>query len=93
MCNVLAIQNVLFFLLLFIVFDAVYATFFASQFLIDHLEAVELATSKVVEEFAADNVIYLELRTTPRHVEGKMDQEQHISKVTYSQTFIPKLFG
>ena len=52
-----------------------------------------MATRKVLEEFAADNVIYLELRTTPRHVEGKMDQEQHIAKVIYSQTFISKRLG
>ena len=64
-----------------IVFDAVYDTFFAAQFLIDHLDAVELATTRVLEEFAADNVVYLEIRTTPRHVEGKMEQIQHITKV------------
>ena len=58
-----------------------YNTFFAAQFLIDHLDAVELATRRVLEEFAADNVIYLELRTTPRHVDGKMTQIQHITKV------------
>ena len=65
-----------------LVFDAVYDTFFAAQFLIDHLDAVELATRRVLEEFAADNVIYLELRTTPRHVDGKMEQLQHITKVS-----------
>ena len=63
------------------VFDAVYDTFFAAQFLIDHLDAVELATRRVLEEFAADNVVYLEIRTTPRHVENKMEQIQHITKV------------
>ena len=46
--------------------------------MIDHLDAVELATRRVLEEFAADNVIYLELRTTPRHVDGKMEQIQHV---------------
>ena len=71
-----------------LVFDAVYDTFFAAQFLIDHLDAVELATRRVLEEFAADNVIYLELRTTPRHVEGKMEQIQHITKVKLGVTFI-----
>ena len=49
--------------------------------MIDHLDAVELATRRVLEEFAADNVIYLELRTTPRRVDGKMEQVQHITKV------------
>jgi len=42
---------------------------------------VELATRRVLEEFAADNVVYLEIRTTPRHVENKMEQIQHITKV------------
>ena len=69
-------------MVLLLVFDAVYDTFFAAQFLIDHLDAVELATRRVLEEFAADNVIYLELRTTPRHVDGKMEQLQHITKVS-----------
>ena len=71
----------------FKVFDAVYDTFFAAQFLIDHLDAVELATRRVLEEFAADHVVYLEIRTTPRHVDGKMEQIQHITKVTFKNIY------
>lgn len=62
-------------------FDAAYDIFFAAQFLIDHVNAVELATRRVLEEFAADNVVYLELRTTPRHVDGRMQPAEHITKV------------
>ncbi|XP_050294583.1 adenosine deaminase-like protein isoform X2 [Anthonomus grandis grandis] len=38
------------------------------------------ATRKVIEEFADDNVIYLELRTTPRSEEG-MSTEEYIETV------------
>lgn len=43
-------------------------------------EAVYLATESVIKEFADDNVIYLELRTTPRE-EMKMTKEEYIESV------------
>lgn len=38
-------------------------------------------TKDVIFEFAADNVIYLELRTTPRAVPGVMTRTQYIQAV------------
>lgn len=34
--------------------------------LTDTPEAISLATQRVIQEFSDDNVVYLELRTTPR---------------------------
>jgi adenosine deaminase len=34
--------------------------------LVDSIEAVKIATECVIQEFSDDNVIYLELRSTPR---------------------------
>lgn len=34
--------------------------------LTDTPEAIALATERVIQEFSDDNVVYLELRTTPR---------------------------
>ena len=45
------------------------------QVLTDSPSAVELATSAVVGEFAADGVVYLELRTTPRREKGMSKRE------------------
>lgn len=36
------------------------------------------AACDVIEEFAEDNVVYLELRSTPRAVEGSMTREQYV---------------
>lgn len=43
-------------------------------------EAVYLATKSVIKEFANENVIYLELRTTPREENG-MTKEEYIESV------------
>lgn len=43
-------------------------------------EAVYIATESVIKEFANDNVIYLELRTTPRK-ENDMTEEDYIESV------------
>ena len=59
-------------------FDYFFATFKAAQVLVDHPEAVEIAVKNTISEFAADNVKYLELRTTPRAVEGRMTTRQHV---------------
>lgn len=37
--------------------------------LVDSVEAVKLATAKVIYEFSKENVVYLELRSTPRHTD------------------------
>ena len=48
------------------------------QALTDNPQAVELAVEEVVKEFAADGVIYAELRSTPRAVEGRMTKRQYV---------------
>lgn len=37
--------------------------------LVDSVDAVKLATECVINEFSEDNVIYLELRSTPRETQ------------------------
>lgn len=39
----------------------------------DTYEAIYLATCDVIQDFAKDNVRYLELRTTPRIINGTFD--------------------
>uniref|UniRef100_A0A1I7ZEW5 A_deaminase domain-containing protein n=1 Tax=Steinernema glaseri TaxID=37863 RepID=A0A1I7ZEW5_9BILA len=46
-----------------------------------HPEAVLLATKRVIEEFAADGVIYLELRTTPKAT-------PHMTKMDYVNAIV-----
>lgn len=45
------------------------------------LDAVKKVTKDVISEFADDNVVYLELRTTPRAVPGVMTKTQYIQAV------------
>ena len=40
--------------------------------LTDTAEAIHLATVDVIKEFAEENVCYLELRTTPRFIDGSL---------------------
>ncbi|UYV72544.1 hypothetical protein LAZ67_9003635 [Cordylochernes scorpioides] len=47
--------------------------------LTDTPEAISLAASEVIQEFADDGVHYLELRTTPREVPGKMTPEDYVA--------------
>ncbi|KAF7989862.1 hypothetical protein HCN44_008536 [Aphidius gifuensis] len=49
--------------------------------LTDTIEAVYLATCDVIKDFHDDNVIYLELRTTPRAVNGKMTKNEYIKTI------------
>ncbi|KAK0161878.1 hypothetical protein PV327_008282 [Microctonus hyperodae] len=49
--------------------------------LTDTPETIFIATSDVIQEFYDDNVIYLELRSTPRHVEGKMTKREYIEAI------------
>lgn len=41
-------------------------------------KAVFTATCDVIREFHEDNVIYLELRSTPRAVEGSMTEKDYL---------------
>ena len=62
-------------------FDATYAIFRVAQSIVDHPAAVELATTRVVEEFRDDGTCFLELRSTPRRVDGKMTKEEYVEAV------------
>ncbi|XP_076675439.1 adenosine deaminase-like protein isoform X2 [Andrena cerasifolii] len=44
-------------------------------------EAVFQATYDVIKEFKEDNVIYLELRSTPRAVDGQMTKQEYIEAI------------
>ena len=58
-------------------FDDPFRMFGIIQGITDSPEAVGLATRATVQEFAEDGVRYLELRSTPRAVEGRMTREQY----------------
>jgi adenosine deaminase len=47
----------------------------------DNTWAVAEATRDVIRDFAADGVVYLELRTTPREVPGRMSREAYCRAV------------
>ncbi|KAK7060656.1 hypothetical protein SK128_014179 [Halocaridina rubra] len=49
--------------------------------LTDNLVALRTITRDVIREFVEDNVQYLELRTTPKVIIGKMTKEQYIETV------------
>ena len=51
----------------------------------DNTEAVRMVTRDVIQEFRADGVRYLELRTTPREVRGRM------SRLEYCQTVLDQI--
>ena len=65
-------------------FDEGYAIFKFAQALVDHPAAVKLATTNVLKEFADDNVVYLELRSTPRNCESKMSKKDYIEAIVES---------
>ncbi|XP_047117046.1 adenosine deaminase-like protein [Schistocerca piceifrons] len=46
--------------------------------------AVSKATDDVIEEFEEDGVIYLELRSTPRCIDGIMTKEQYVEAIVKS---------
>ncbi|XP_047367132.1 adenosine deaminase-like protein [Vespa velutina] len=65
-------------------------------------QAIYIATCDVIREFMEDNVIYLELRSTPRHVEGRMTKKEYIeaminaicvSKNTYPNIIVKLLIS
>ncbi|TPX30250.1 hypothetical protein SeMB42_g07946 [Synchytrium endobioticum] len=49
--------------------------------LTDDVESVTIATEKVIEDFAKDNVVYLELRSTPRATAG-MSRKDYVEAMT-----------
>ncbi|TMS35659.1 hypothetical protein L596_003017 [Steinernema carpocapsae] len=61
--------------------DSVFQLFPIIHSLTLHKEAVKLATMNVIEEFAEDGVIYLELRTTPKAT-------AHMTKTEYVHTVL-----
>lgn len=60
--------------------ENVFKTFAIAHKATSSSQTVYLATLNLIKEFAADNVIYLELRTTPRNEEG-MSAENYIESV------------
>ena len=58
-------------------FDDPFRMFGIIQGITDNPEAVSLATRATVSEFASDGVKYLELRSTPRQVVGRMTREEY----------------
>lgn len=61
--------------------DECFTMFAIAHDLMDSVEAVELATECVICEFSEDNVVYLELRSTPR-------KTQDMTKLQYLQAII-----
>ena len=58
----------------FLIFPVIHA-------ITDNLDAVRIVTRDVIRDFAEDGVRYLELRTTPREVEGRMTRQQYCETV------------
>ncbi|XP_059090903.1 adenosine deaminase-like protein [Tigriopus californicus] len=62
-------------------FDDVFPLFGVVQALTDHPEAVAQAVEAVIDDFAADGVRYLELRSTPRAVPDRMTKLQYMRTI------------
>lgn len=58
-----------------------FKTFAIAHSLTNTPEAIFIATCDVIKEFMDDNVIYLELRSTPRSVEGQMTKKEYIEAI------------
>lgn len=58
-----------------------FALFPLIQAVTDHPEAVKAATVGVLEAFAEENAVYVELRSTPREVEGRMTKAEYVEAV------------
>lgn len=56
--------------------------------LTDTTKAVSLATKCVIEDFAADNVVYLEMRSTPRRT-PTMTKDEYITAVINAIKYFP----
>ncbi|XP_023342034.1 adenosine deaminase-like protein isoform X3 [Eurytemora carolleeae] len=62
-------------------FDDPFRMFSLVHSITDNVWAVGEAMKDVIEEFADDGVIYLEIRTTPRRVAGRMEKEEYCRAV------------
>lgn len=62
------------------VLDECFELFQVAHDVTNNPNAVYIATKRVIEEFASENVMYLELRTTPRS-EVNMTKEEYINAV------------
>ncbi|KAK7079425.1 hypothetical protein SK128_003733, partial [Halocaridina rubra] len=63
------------------IFHRCFEVFRILHCLTDNLVALRTITRDVIREFVEDNVQYLELRTTPKVIIGKMTKEQYIETV------------
>lgn len=64
----------------FFVLNSAFEKFKYAHDLTDTPEAVALATECVIRDFNDDNVVYLELRSTPRST-SKMTKDQYVMAV------------
>jgi len=62
-------------------FDDPFQMFGLVHKITDNVEAVALATRSVIQDFADDGCIYLELRTTPRKMAGRMTKQEYVHAV------------
>ena len=70
-------------------FNDAFAIFSCAQALVDHPAAVKLAAANVLKDFHEDNVAYMEIRSTPRSIEGTFFKKYHIAKnILVQQLFL-----
>jgi len=62
-------------------FDDPFRMFAIIHTITDNPEAVRMAAREVIKEFDSDGVKYLELRSTPREVEGRMTKFEYCKSV------------
>jgi adenosine deaminase len=60
--------------------DKCFEKFKFAHDLVDSVAAVRLALSSVIDEFSRENVIYLELRSTPRETKS-MTKEEYLEAI------------
>ncbi|KAK4303505.1 hypothetical protein Pmani_024487 [Petrolisthes manimaculis] len=58
-----------------------FRVFEALHSLTDSQEAIRKITKNVIQEFAEDGVRYLELRTTPKNIPGKITKKEYVDAV------------
>lgn len=61
--------------------DDPFRMFSIIQGITDNPDSVSLATKQVIKEFAEDGVKYLELRSTPRAVAGRMTKQEYCEAI------------
>jgi len=62
-------------------FDDPFRMFAIIHSITDNPEAVRMAAREVIKEFDTDGVRYLELRSTPREVEGRMTKTEYCESI------------